>query len=407
MSSMGNKPSHFSFSNTGLLPREEMLETGRKKKQLTIGIPKETSKFENRVPLTPQGIELLVDNGHKVLFESGAGEAAHYFDHAFSESGATIVFNHKEVFESDIILKVSPLSVSEIELMSPDQLVISLLYLYGQSRENISLMLDKRINAIAFELLRDDNNCYPVIRSMSEIEGYASVMIASEFLSKAHNGKGVLMGGVTGISPAEIVILGAGTAGEFAARAAIGLGATVKVFDNSYRNLRELERNLGQRVFTSVLHPHVLTKALRSADAVLGSLRYLQTGRSFMVSEGQIAQMKQGSVIIDLSMDQGGCFESSACTDFEHPIFIKHGVIHYCVPNIASRVARTASIALSNIFAPILLRLAEAGGMHHLIKEDVGVSHGVYIYKGILTNNHIGSRFNLPFKDIGLLMAAF
>ena len=404
---MENNPSHYTFGNTGLLPKEEMLETGRKKKKLIIGIPKESSKFENRVPLTPQGVELLVENGHAVLLESGAGEGANYLDHDFSECGATIIKNKKDVFSADIILKISPFSLEEIDWLKPDQIVISLLYLYNQSKEKILKMLAKKVNAIAFELLQDENNCYPVIRSMSEIEGYASVMIASEFLSKAHNGKGVLLGGITGISPAEIVILGAGTAGEFAARAALGLGATVKVFDNSYRNLRELESNLGQRVFTSVLHPQTLTKALKSADAVLGSLRYLQTGRSFLVTENQVAQMKKGSIIIDLSMDQGGCFESSMCTDLEHPVFIKHGVIHYCVPNIASRVARTATIALSNIFAPIMLQISEAGGIHQLIKENYGISQGVYVYRGILTNNHIGKKFNIPSKDIGLLMAAF
>ncbi len=404
---MENKPIHYSFGSTNLLPKEEMLETGRKKKTLIIGILKETSKFESRVPLTPQGVELLVQNGHAVLLEAGTGEGAHYFDHDFSECGATIIKNKKEIFESDIILKISPLSLDELDLLKPEQLVISLLYLYNQSKEKLTKMISKKINAIAFELLKDENNCYPVIRSMSEIEGYASVMIASEFLSKAHNGKGVLLGGITGISPAEIVILGAGTAGEFAAKAAIGLGATVKVFDNSYRNLRELELNLGQRVFTSVLHPQTLTKALKSADAVLGSLRYLQTGHSFMVTESQVAQMKKGSIIIDLSMDQGGCFESSMCTDLEHPVFIKHGVIHYCVPNIASRVSRTASIALSNIFAPIMLQVAESGGIQQLIKENYGISQGVYVYRGILTNNHIGKKFNIPSKDIELLMAAF
>jgi alanine dehydrogenase len=404
---MEKKSPHISFSNTGLLPREEMLETGKKKKKLVIGIPRETSKFESRVPLTPQGVELLVQNGHQVLIEAGAGKAAHYFDRDFSECGATIVQEAKAIYDAHVILKISPLSGEELDWVTPDQLVISLLYLYNQTKENITKMLQKKINAIAFELLKDDNNCYPVVRSMSEIEGYASVMIASEFLSKAHNGKGVLLGGVTGISPSEIVILGAGTAGEFAARAALGMGAMVKVFDNSYRNLRELEYHLGQRVFTSVLHPQALTKALKSADAVLGSLRYLQSGHTFLVTEEQVAQMKQGSIVIDLSMDQGGCFESSMCTDLEHPVFIKHGVIHYCVPNIASRVARTSSIALSNIFAPILLQLAEAGGFHRIVKEDVGLSHGVYVYRGILTNNHIATRFNLPSKDIGLLMAAF
>jgi len=404
---MENNPIQYPFGSTGLLPKEEMLETGRKKKKLIIGIPGETSKFENRVPLTPQGVELLVMNGHAVLLETGAGDGANYSDNDFSECGATIIKNKKEIFEADIILKVSPLSTEESDLLKHDQLVISLLYLYNQSKEKLSKLLSKKVNAIAFELLKDDTGCYPVIRSMSEIEGAASVMIASEFLSKAHNGKGVLLGGVTGISPAEIVILGAGTAGEFAARAAIGLGATVKVFDNSYRNLRDLELNLGQRVYTSVLHPQILTKALKSADAVLGSLRYLQSGHSFMVTENQVAQMKKGSIIIDLSMDQGGCFESSMCTDLEHPVFIKHGVIHYCVPNIASRVSRTASIALSNIFAPIMLQIAESGGIHQLIKENIGISQGIYAYRGILTNNHIGRKFNIPSQDIGLLMAAF
>ncbi|MCT4589311.1 MAG: alanine dehydrogenase [Carboxylicivirga sp.] len=404
---MGDKTSYFPLGQANLLPQEEMLEVGRQKKKLLIGIPKESSSFENRVALTPQGVELLVANGHTVVFESGAGDKAHYFDHDFAESGAQIVKEKTKVFKADIVLKVSALTSEEIKLLDANQLVISLLNLYNQSRESIQQMLDRRLNAIAFELLKDENGCYPVIRSMSEIEGTASVMIASEYLSKAHNGKGVLLGGVTGISPSDLVILGAGTAGEFAARAALGLGASVKVFDNSYHSLRELERHIGQRIFTSVLHPQALEKALQSADAVLGSLRYLQTGHSFMVTEEQVSKMKKGSIIIDLSMDQGGCFETSQCTNFDHPVFTKHGVIHYCVPNVASRVSRTASIALSNIFAPIILRLGEAGGVHHLIKEDVGLSHGMYLYKGILTNSYIGRHFNIPYKDIGLLMAAF
>lgn len=404
---MGEKSSYYPLGQANLLPQEEMLEVGRKHKKLSIGIPKEASRFENRVALTPQGVELLVANGHTVIFESGAGDKAHYFDHDFAECGAQIVKGNAQVLKADIVLKVSALSEDEINTLEANQLVISLLNLYNQSRKSIQRMLDRRLNAIAFELLKDDNGCYPVIRSMSEIEGAASVMIASEYLSKAHNGKGVLLGGVTGISPSDFVILGAGTAGEYAARAAIGLGASVKVFDNSYHSLRELERNVGQRLFTSVLHPQALSKALQTADAVLGNLRYMQTGRSFMVTEDQVSKMKKGSIIIDLSMGMGGCFETSQCTNFDHPSFTKHGVIHYCVPNVASRVSRTASIALSNIFAPIILRLGEAGGVHHLIKEDVGLSNGMYVYKGILTNSHIGRQFNIPYKDIGLLMAAF
>lgn len=399
--------SNFPLYNTVLMPQEEMLEVKRTGRKLTIGIPKEKSKFENRIALTPQGIELLVENGHTVLFESGAGEPSNFSDRNFSECGATIVKNNSEVFRAEVVLKISPFTHEELDLLSPGQTIISLVQLHQQSRELIRKMMDNKVNAIAFELIKDAHDSYPVSRSMSEIEGVASIMIASEYLSKAHNGKGVLLGGITGVSPAEVIILGAGTAGESAARAALGLGATVKVFDNSLKSLRELELQVGQKVHTSVLYPKAVTKALKSADAVIANLRYLQSGLSYMVTEEQVSQMKKGSILIDLSMGQGGCFESSICTDFAHPVFIKHGVIHYCVPNVASHVARTASIALSNIFAPMLLQIANAGNIDTLIKEDNGFSHGLYIYKGILTNHYIGDTFSLPSKDIGLLMAAF
>jgi alanine dehydrogenase len=399
--------SNFPLYNTGLLPQEEMLEIKKTNKKLTIGIPKEKSKFENRLALTPQGVELLVESGHTVFFETGAGLPANYQDKDFSECGATIVKSCDEVFKAEIVLKISPFTEAEIELLTSGQIIISLVQLHQQSRELMRKMMSKKVNALAFELIKDNNNCYPIMRSMSEIEGTAAIMIASEYLSKAHNGKGVLLGGITGVTPSEVLILGAGTAGESAARAAIGLGATVKVFDNSFKNLKELEQSVGQRFFTSVLHPKVLTKALKSADAVIGNLRYLQSGLSYMVTEDQVKQMKKGAVLIDLSMGQGGCFESSICTDFEHPVFIKHGVIHYCVPNVASHVARTATIALSNIFSQLIKQVADAGSIDTLIKEDLGVSNGVYIYKGILTNHYIGETFSLPSKDIGLLLAAF
>ncbi len=399
--------SNFPLYNTGLLPQEEMLETKKTNKKLIIGIPKEKSKFENRIALTPQGVELLVENGHTILFESGAGEDANYSDNDFSECGATIVKSCGEVFNAEIVLKISPFTNEEIDLLSSQQTIISLVQLHQQSRDSMQKLMGKRVNALAFELIKDGNGCFPIIRSMSEIEGAASIMIASEYLSKAHNGKGVLLGGITGVSPAEVVILGAGTAGESAARAALGMGATVKVFDNSFQSLKDLEASIGQRVFTSVLHPKALTKALKSADAVVGNLRYLQSGLSYMVTEDQVRQMKSGSILIDLSIGQGGCFESSICTDFAHPVFRKHNVIHYCVPNVASHVSRTATIALSNIFTQIMLQIAEAGSIDTMVKEDIGFSHGIYIYKGILTNHYIGETFSLPSKDIGLLLAAF
>ncbi len=401
------KKSDYPLFNTGLLPQEEMLEVKQTQKRLIIGIPNEISKYENRIALTPQGVELLVENGHVVLFEKGAGESCNYSDRRFADSGATIVNTHEEVFKAEIILKVAPLTSEEVDLLSSRQTLISLIQLQYQSRELIQRLMAKKMNAIGFELIKDENGCYPVLRSMSEIEGYTSIMIASEYLSKAHDGKGVFLGGITGISPSEVVILGAGTAGENAARAALGLGATVKVFDNSYKNLREIELNLGRKVFTSVLSPKVLTKALKSAEVVIGNLRYLQSGLSYMVTEEQIMQMKPGSVLIDLSIGQGGCFETSMCTNFSHPVFKKHGVIHYCVPNVASHVPRTATIALSNIFANMLLQIAEAGSIDRAVKENKGIASGLYLYKGILTNQYMGNMFSLPSKDIGLLLAAF
>ncbi|SFE15360.1 alanine dehydrogenase [Thermophagus xiamenensis] len=399
---------YFAINQTGLMPKEELLEIGKGQKSMSFGIPREHEKGENRIPLTPQGVELLTANGHEIVIESGAGNGANYFDHDFSEAGAKIVDNHEEPFRCDVVLKVAPPNEEERQLFSPGQLLISLLHIFKQDRESIQQLMHKKINALAYEFLKDESNCYPVIRSMSEIEGYTAIMIASEYLSKEKNGKGVLLGGITGISPAEVVVIGAGTAGEFAVRAALGLGCQVKVFDNSYRNLRELERNVGQRLFTSVLHPQVLSKALKSADAVISSLRYFDPQSRFFISEEQIAGMKPGSIIVDLSMGNGGCFDAG-CSSKSHgsAVTIQHGVIHYRVHNIASRVARTASIALSNIFAPVLLRLAMSGGVSQLIKQDLGVSHGLYLYKGILTNHTLGERFNLPSKDIGLLMAAF
>ncbi len=396
------------FTQRGFFPREELLATERRKQQLIIGVPKEIDRFESRIALSPQGVELLVDNGHVVLLESGAGDQANYSDKDFAESGAVILKSKAEVYtQSDIILKIMPPQDAEIDMMHADQLLFSYVLPFSQSKERIAKMLDKRINAVGFEYYRDNYNILPVIRIMSEIEGYAAVMIASEYLSKSHNGKGVLLGGITGISPTELVIIGAGTAGEFAARAAIGLGVQVKIFDNSIQNLYNIEHNLGQRVFTSVMHPQVMEKALRSADAVIANLSYSATTRPYLVSDAQLSIMKRGAVIVDLCIDQGGCFESSASTNFEYPVFTKYGVIHYCVSNVASRVPRTASIAVSNIFAPLLLSIAESGGIHQAVKEQEGIASGMYIYKGILTNNHIGRRVGIQDTDIGLLLAAF
>ncbi|MCB2197084.1 MAG: alanine dehydrogenase [Bacteroidetes bacterium] len=399
--------SGYAFGSTGFLPQEEMLEIGKKAQKLVIGIPKENKKYESRVGLTPEAVEILVNNGHEVLIEKDAGKAANYTDTNYSENGAQIMSNKSDVFQCDIILKIAPPTIEEIELFKNNLVLLSSLHFPSQSEEYIRKLMQKRITAISFEGLKDKENCYPVVRSMSEIAGITSILIASEYLSNVNDGKGVLLGGVSGITPTEVVILGAGTAAEHAARAAIGLGAFIKVFDFSVSKLKRIQTNLSSRLFTSVFHPRVMEKHLKSADVVIGAMHLGDKGPQFLITEEMIKKMKKGSVIIDLSIDQGGCIETSECRTHLDPVYTKHGVLHYGVPNIASRVARTASIALSNVFNPILLSIAETGGVQKQLKQDVGLRHGVYIYNGILTNDRIGNHFGIPSKDIDLLMAAF
>ena len=397
----------YTFGRTGFLPQEEMLETGKKKQKLVIGIPKENKKHESRVGLTPEAVDILVNNGHEIIIEKGAGLAANYTDTDYSENGAQIVDSKSEVYQCDIILKIAPPTIEEIELFKTNQILLSSLHFPSQSEEYIRKLMRKKVTAISFEGLKDRENCYPVVRSMSEIAGTTSIFIAAEYLSNVHEGKGVLLGGITGITPTEVIILGAGTAAEYAARAALGLGAFIKVFDHSVAKLKRLQTNLSNRLFTSVFHPKVMKKHLKSADIVIGAIHLGDRGPQFLITEEMVKGMKKGAVIIDLSIDQGGCIETSECRNHSNPIYTKFGVIHYCVPNIASRVARTASIALSNVFNPLLLSIANAGGVQRQLKDDLGLRHGVYIYNGILTNSRIGDHFSIPSKDINLLMAAF
>lgn len=397
----------YGIGREALYPQEQLLDIKQNNKRSSIGIPKENHNSETRIPLTPQGIGLLVDNGHEVYIERGAGEAANFKDTDFSEVGAMIVDAKAEIFSKDIVIKVTLPTEEEINMTKERGILFSTLNLLGLDTTMIRKIMDKKLTAVALDLLSDEYGAFPIVRSLSEIEGNLSVTLASQHLSKLHGGKGVLLGGVTGISPAEVIILGAGTAGMFAAKTALGMGAVVKVFDYSIAKLRELEHNLGQRIFTSNLHPSVLSKALKSADVVIGTLRFLYGARRFMVTEELIRIMKPGTVIVDLSVDQGGCFETSKCTTLKNPVFEDHGVQHICLPGVSVLVPRTSSIAFSNIITPMLLDIVEGGGIMEYIKADKGFCNGVYIYQGILTNHYIGQLYNIPSKDIGLLLAAF
>jgi len=266
--------------------------------------------------------------------------------------------------------------------------------------------MKKKITAIAWDFIKDEEDVYPVIRSMSEIAGIRAISIASQYMSNLNEGRGTILGGIAGVSPTEVVIIGAGTVGEFAAKSAIGLGASVKIFDNNIYKLRRLQNDLKTSVWTSIVNPKVLEKALMRADVAIGALRSVNGRTPCVVSEDMVAKMKEGAIVVDVSIDQGGCFETSRVTNHNSPTFVENGVIHYCVPNIASSVSRTASFALSNIFSPLLLDIANGGGIGKKIKEDRGFRHGVYVYKGTLTSKTLGDAFSLPFKNIELLLMA-
>lgn len=391
------------------MPQEEMLEVEKKEKQLKIGIPSEYHEVENRVPLTPEAIEILTGHGHEVLLEKGAGNAANYTDNNYSERGAVICEKRQEVFAgADLLLKISPPSVEELGWMKERTVLISSFQVFTHCDEAyIRKLMQKKLTAISFESLQDEHECYPVVRSMSSIAGTTSILLAAELLSKQHEGKGVMLGGVAGISPTEVVILGAGTAAEYATRAALGVGSEVKVFDESLHRLRRLQSAVGHLVSTSIFHPKVMLKALRSADVVIGAIRRNERNQGFFVTEDMITVMKKGSVIIDLSIDRGGSVETSELRSQSDPVFEKHGVLHYCVPNLPSRVARTASIAMSNVFLPLVIGLGGPGETGRHMKENPGLRSGVYSYNGILTSRVVGERLGIPSRDIDLLMAAF
>jgi alanine dehydrogenase len=394
------------LKNSGLLPQEEFLEVQKSKQKFSVGIPADDTGLEARVPLAPLAVQSLIQEGFRVLLESGFARSANFTDLEYSDYGAEITDNKSEIFNCDIVLKIQPLSLDEIKLLRGNQLIITSLHANMQSADYYKTLMNKKVTAMGLDVLQDNSGRNPFVRSMSEIAGRSSVLIAAEYLSNVHKGKGEMLGGITGVSPSEVVIIGAGTAGMYAAQTAYGLGALVKVFDNSIYNLDVLQKHVGAKIFTSAIHSKILTTALKTADLAIGAVRILNENPSIYVSEEMVQQMKPNSVIIDICIDQGGCFETSKPTTHKNPVFRKHGVIHYCVPNIASRVARTATYSISNLLALELSRLNKSGGLNQYLKQNQGICKGVYIYNGILTSLHIGTLHGLFFKDINLLLSA-
>ena len=391
------------FTKEQLLPQEETLEITKQKGELYIGLPKETHFQEKRICLTPDAIAAIVANDHRVLIEKGAGEKAGFSDSDYSEAGAELTDDKNKVFGCPIILKVEPPSLDEIELINPKTILITALQLKTRDKVYFEALAKKKLTALAFEFIKDEAHSYPAVKALSEIAGTASVLIASELMANNELSNGMLFGNISGVPPAEVVVIGAGTVGEYAIRSALGLGANVKVFDTSITRLRNLQVKVGRPLYTSTLQPKYLMKALRRCDVAIGALK--GTNRApVVVTEDMVEKMKNGAVIIDVSIDMGGCFETTEITSHDQPTKIKHGVIHYGVPNIPARYPKTASISISNIFTPYLLNMAESGGLENAIRFDSGLKNGLYFYRGILTNKAVADWFGLPYSDLNILL---
>ena len=391
------------FSVSELLPQEEMLEIKKAKGQLFIGLPKEISYQEKRVCLTPDAVNALTANGHRVLIEKKAGAHANFSDRDYTEAGGEVTNDRNKIFSCPIILKVAPLTHDEVDLIHPQSILISALQLKTRQKSYFQKLAEKRVTALAFEFIKDEFDNYPIVKALSEIAGTSSVLIAAELLSNVFDGNGLMFGNVSGVPPIEIVVIGAGTVGEYATKSAVGLGANVKVFDSSLTRLRDLKSLVGHNLFTSTIQPKTLVKALKRADVVIGAVRG-KNRSPILVTEAMVKQMKTGAVMIDVSIDMGGSIETSEVTSHSKPTIIKHDVLHYGVPNIPSRYARTSSLTLSNIFTPYLLHIAEEGGLENTIRYEKGLRNGLYLYHGILTNKSVANWFDLDYKDPNLLI---
>ena len=387
------------FSEQELLPKEEKLEVIKKNPKFSIGIPKETCLNERRTCITPDAVQVLSQHGHEIRIEAGAGLGSFFTDQQYSEAGAIIVDSPSEAFSQDLVMKINPPTLEEINMLRPCTYLISALQINLRDTAYFMKLAEKKVNAIAFEFITDDYHQRALVRLIGEIAGTASVLYSSELLSLSN---GLMLGGITGVRPTEVVIIGAGIVGEFAAKAAIGLGATVKVFDNSLSKLRRLHTLVDGRVPTSIIDPKELAKSLRRADVVIGALARMN--QQPVITEEMVVKMKKGSVIIDITIDHGKVSETSELTTMDQPYFIKHEVIHCGLPNLTSRIPRTTTKAISNFFLSYLLNYDQEGGFENMLVHTNQMKDSLYMYKGRHTKKSICERFNLTYHDINLLI---
>jgi alanine dehydrogenase len=391
----------------GIQTLEQRLMKSESNISLKIGLPKEVSNDERRICLTPGGVSVLVANGHQVFIEQDAGAEANFTDQEFADAGAEVAYSIDEIYQkSEMIVKVAPPSASEFELLEHDQVLLSALHLGNATEEFIDLLIKKSITAIGFEFIKGDDKEFPIVRMMHEITGSMSVQIGAHYLEKSDGGQGIMLGGISGIPPATVVILGAGITAEYAARTALGYGAQVFVMDNDLGKLRHLENALDRRIITATANYQYLSSALQYADVVIGAAMFEGERAPCLVTEPMVASMKPGSVIVDTVIDQGGCIATSRATTHSEPTYVSHDVIHYCVPNIPSNVARTATYALNNVIVPYLLAIGDAGGIRECLWTNTALRNGTYVYKKHLTKKSLSKIFDMPYREIEMLIAS-
>ncbi|REL39043.1 alanine dehydrogenase [Rhodohalobacter sp. SW132] len=391
----------------GIQTLEKSLMKSSTSRSLKIGLPKEISNDERRVSLTPGGVSTLVANGHDVWIEKNAGIDAHFSDQEYADAGAEISYSAEELFsQSDLIAKVAPPTMNEQEWMKPNQILVSALHLGHTRYEFLKNLIEKGVCAIGYEFIKGKDNEFPIVRMMHEITGSMAVQISTHYLENNSDGQGIMLGGISGVPPATVVILGAGITGEYAARTALGYGAQVFVMDNDLAALRRLENALDRRIVTATANHHYLTKAMGFADVVIGAAMTEGDRAPCWVTEEMVQKMKPGSVVVDAVIDQGGCISTSEPTTHSNPVFTKYDVIHYCVPNIPSNVARTATYALNNVLVPYVLELGSAATIHECLWHHSALRNGTYIYKKHLTKKSLAKLFDIPYREIDMLIAS-
>lgn len=401
-------PSHKRLAlETGLMTMEKTERVREPHKSLTIGIPRETCNEERRIALAPSGVCMLVSYGHQVYIEKEAGIQAHFSDKEYADAGAEILDSPEDLYSRcKMIVKVGPPSGVEIQFIQENQIIISALHLGHTTPDFLRHLMELRTTGIGFEFIRDPDGSLPIVRMMHEIMGSMAVQVAARYLESTAGGKGVMLGGISGVPPAMVVILGAGVVGEWAARTALGYGAHVVALDTDLSALRGLEHFLDRRITTAMASDVYLHKYLKEADVLIGAIMADGARSPILVTEDMVASMGAGTVIVDAVIDQGGCIETSRPTTHSDPIFRKHGVIHYCVPNIPSNAARTATYALTNVLVPYLLQIGEVGSINEALWRNVGLRNGTYVYRRHLTKKSLAVMFGMSHRDIELLIAS-